>query len=228
VTHKPTIKDSPTRGPINTRPPVGPQTCHRHHVLDPGARPPSRRNPSSLEHPNALQDQSQSRHGIRLTPPPHRPKRVPPQTTPRKRLHNEPSGRSNPAPNHVTAHLPSQRNLSHDPLRQTFLLGLFKRSQRQTQMLDSPYVEAADVEVGECDYDGPASEDLDSSVSGRFDRAACEARPPQQHQQAASPTVERHHVCERVARASNRFPAEKTAACSGQTSGTQYCILARF
>jgi hypothetical protein len=192
---------------------VGPPPRHRHHLLDPRARPPSRRNPSSLEHSNALQNKGKSRHRIRLTPPPDRPKRLPPQTPPRKRLHHEPSSRSNPSTDHVAAHLPSQRDFRHDPLRQTFLLGVFERSQRQTQMLDSPYIEADDVEVSECDYDRSANMRFGRAESQRFNRAACEAGPPQQYQQAASSAVERHHVCERVARARDRFSAAKTAAC---------------
>ena len=194
--------------------PVGPPTRHRHHLLDPRARPPSRRNPSSLEHPNALQDQSQSRHRLRPPPSPHRPKRLPPQTPPRKRLHHEPSSRSNPSTDHVAAHLPSQRDFRHDPLRQTFLLGLFERSQRQTKVFDSPYVETNDVEVSECDYDGSTNRRFGRAESQRFNRAACEAGPPQQYQQAASSAVERHHVRERVARARDRFSADETTACS--------------
>jgi hypothetical protein len=156
------IRYSPTRGPINNRSPVGPPTCHRRLLLGPRARLASRRNPPSLEHPNALQNKSQSRHRLRPPPAPHRPQRMSPHTPPRKRLRRKPSSRNDPATSHVAADLPSQRNLRHDPLRQTLFLGLFERSQRQTQMLNSSCIQADDdFKANECFDNKPTSKDFD-------------------------------------------------------------------
>jgi hypothetical protein len=73
--------------------------------------------------------------------------------------------------------MPSQRDISHDSLRQTFLLSLFERSKRQTASLNSPYIETDDVEASERNNNSPASKRFDRPASERFNHPALEEKP---------------------------------------------------
>lgn len=169
---------------------MGPPPRHSHLLLGPRTRPPSRRNPPSLAHPNAARDKSKSSHRFWAPPLPHRPERLPPQTPPRKRFQQrKPSFHRRQVPSNVPARMPGQRHLRHDPLRQTLLLRLFEGARRRRRAAEGSYYSSAGVEADDVEgserFGCSAGEFFGRAAAGwSFDRSTAleEEEPEQQYQ----------------------------------------------